>query len=318
MPPVFDAPSARDYLEGYSTPKNIGYAVSERAILDVLVPDMIERQKLRLKSKILGVGSGPGLSDYRMYQAIKGAGINGFSFITTEIDKVNINTGKASLQKKEEPKTKLIVPQVQMAAEMISFKNNIFNYVIGSQLIHWASNLPMFFNRAFQVLERRGLFIQAGSGIIKNMDEKLHFTDHEAYQYFQNCVKELLIQRGYWNDASGEFSSRNPKVNGKFHRYEVDEVMNLLKSTGFTEIEKSIHDVPVTSDQMKARMELGAVKMFLFQGAYADQIPKEDIKEIVDKARAITMEDKPDLFADLDTKPAFDSVILFVGKKPEV
>ena len=70
----------------------------------------------------------------------------------------------------------------------------------------------------------------------------------------------------------------------------------------------------MNSDQMIARMGLGAVQMFLFQGPYANYIPEEVKLEIVNKAREITLRDKAEQLKDLDSHPSSDAVILFIGK----
>ena len=313
---VFTSVSAKDYATKYSdTGVNIGYAISETALLGSVVPYLLERQALGKKSKILELGSGSGRATNRIEQAMKDSGVTNYELLPTEIDWKNIN---AAMDLYTDPKVpiKLTIPKLNLAAETISFAPESFDEVIGTQVIHWVDNLPMFFKGAFRALKHDGLFAQMGSGIIEGVNDQTHFTEHEVYKHFQNCVKELLIEKGFWDEANGDFSPKNKTVNPKFHRYNVPQIMQLLENSGFSDVENSVSDVPVNSDQMIARMGLGAVQMFLFQGPYANYIPEEVKLEIVNKAREITIRDKAEQLKDLDSHPASDSVILFVGKKP--
>ncbi len=313
---VFSLASAKEYLTKYSdTGVNIGYAISETALLGSLIPHLLGRQSLGKKSKILELGSGPGRATNRIEQAIKDSGVTNYELFPTEIDWKNINAAM-DLYTDPQADVRLTIPKLNMAAETISLAPELFDEVIGTQVIHWIDNLPMFLRGAFRTLKHGGLLAQVGSGIISGVNDHTHFTEHEVYKYFQNCVKEQLIEKGFWDEANGDFSPKNKTVNPKFHRYDVPQIMKLLENSGFSEVKNSISDVPVNSDQMIARMGLGAVQMFLFQGPYANYIPEEVKLEIVNKAREITLRDKAEQLKDLDSHPSSDAVILFIGKKP--
>ena len=100
---------------------------------------------------------------------------------------------------------RLTIPKLNMAAETISLAPELFDEVIALQVIHWIDNLPMFFLRCVSHTKPRWIISPSGSGIISGVNDHTHFTEHEVYKYFQNCVKEQLIEKGFWDEANGDF-----------------------------------------------------------------------------------------------------------------
>lgn len=73
--------------------------------------------------------------------------------------------------------------------------------------------------------------------------------------------------------------------------------------------------MPVTSDQMIARMGLGAVQMFLFNGSMLSGIDPKLKALIIDEARERIKKDRAVELRALDKHPTHDSTILFTGIK---
>src|SRR3989344_4260320 len=209
MPPeLFDRSSVDAYLQHFSdTGVNIGYAISENAVLSHLHPYLQRLSSRGQGARVLEVGAGPGRSSYRMVEELNRRGSANFDLVSTEI---NWEFIQASLEAHAHD-IKTITPRLQMAAEAISFPTCHFDAVMGSQVIHW-TDVYQFIPEAARVLKSGGLFVQAGSGINKKLPHE-HFTDNVVYRYFEDVVRQQLEERKLWSEVFGEFNPKNSLVN---------------------------------------------------------------------------------------------------------
>ena len=128
---LFDKESADAYLQKYSdTGVNIGYAISEGAVLSILGPFLGKYQKSGQIAQVLEVGAGPGRSTFRMVDELRRRGVNDFALVSTEINGDFID---ASMNARN---IRVVYPHVQMAAESMAFPAGLFDFVMGSQVIH--------------------------------------------------------------------------------------------------------------------------------------------------------------------------------------
>ena len=88
-----------------------------------------------------------------------------------------------------------------------------------------------------------------------------------------------------------------------------------MRGNRFRHIKVQVVDVPVTEDQMIARMGLGAVQMFLFNGQLLRDIDQELKLRIINQAREKTEREKSGELKLLDIRPTHDSTLLFTGIK---
>jgi ubiquinone/menaquinone biosynthesis C-methylase UbiE len=292
----------------------IGYRVSENGILGALSSHLREIQELGRKPTVLEVGAGTGQSTYRLKKRLKEFGIDesNLELKTSEHDAGMIEAGRKMAQDKKN----VVVPMVQESAENLIFERaRAYDAVYGSQVIHWINDIPRALSEAKRVLKPGGVFAHAGSGIIDGLSGQ-HFTDNPCYRQFLVYVEQQLVEKNLWDKSRGEFSPKNTQINPFFHRYTVQGIKDMFTNAGFENLNVRQMRVPVDKREMLIRMGAGAVSMFVFGGEYAKNIPNEERKNIVDKAREKTLSEHSELFEYLDKNPSGDDGMLFTARKP--
>lgn len=313
---------------------SIGYEVAEKAIVEKIAPYLKELQKRGIHPNILEIGAGTGQSTKRIEDLLRKKGITKYNLTTTEPSAKMIAEGKrlnkeaALKHEKDEPAR---VPDYEAYAEELpdDIKDSSVELIIASHVLHWIDDLPKAFSESMRVLKPGGMLVHATGGIVKDpYFEEVHFTKNPAYKLYLEEVKQILIEKKYWDESWGEFVPTNKKANSFFNQYTSKDIEKNFKEEGFTDMTKTFHKAPLNKKEMLLRMSPAALTIFVIGGKYADEISKEEkeIAEIANTARERALEKASqqelltgvNVFDNLtySSQEPEDSTMLYTFKKP--
>lgn len=287
---------------------NIGYQVSELALLDALSSHILA--SANQQAQVLEFGAGSGVSGFRMMAALRAVGISSVEWTATEFNQEMISQGKGRID---------ALPVMQADVQDLSrFSENSFDAVVSSQVMHWVPDIPKALEEMRRVLRPGGMMITCASGLFEGM-RALHFTQHPFYRQFLTDIEQYLEQIGYWTSPTdGVFEPANPRVNSFFHRYSVVEVLKMIEKSGMVGGALRYFEAPITRQGMvDVRMQTGNTFMFLWNGERTKTIPREVADAAVTYAREKVLTNLGDRVNILDTEPTSDATLRFTAWKPQ-